>query len=466
MDALAYALTLSTICAASFSELMASRGMLPGPLKFLPEMLSLPTVLLVFVGGTWQRFRGVNGKYWLVFLALALVILCGIIANGVAPGPIVSGLRFYLRAIPFFFLPAIAPVRDWQMRHYLKLCFAVALLQVPLAIVQRNGIMSSGHYTNADVVYGSMMQSGILSLFLICVLCLLGAGVLRGMVSWIKFAIAFVILMIPMSINETKVTVIALPIGLLSTFILGAPRGRRLRMTALTVAVLVVGASIFIPVFNYYQAKSDIPYKITDFFENKDELAGYMNNEAGVGSAKEPGRIDSLTVPLDYLSHDPIKLLLGVGIGNASRSNINQSFVGAYFDILGRYGLQSSAALFLIEIGVIGVVLILLMHVMIFRDTLRVARHDSDVTGALALGFVSATIVLALGFFYGVIHVSPPLAYLYWLFAGVIATRAQHLRSPQWQKEPAAVVRAVSAGGKQPKPGKQPAFPAAEHAGK
>src|SRR5580704_6024874 len=109
-------------------------------------------MLYVFVAGTRDRFRLVAPKYWLVFGALALVILCGIINNNPGAGPLITGLRFYFRAAPLFFLPAL---------------LALAFIQLPVAVYQRWVIMSAGRYSG-DGVQGTLMDSGILSMLLIC----------------------------------------------------------------------------------------------------------------------------------------------------------------------------------------------------------------------------------------------------------------------------------------------------------
>ena len=80
---------------------------LPAQAKFLPDIISMVLVLYIFLAGVKQRFRDVNAKYWLVFGALIVTMVAGALANQEDAGPILAGMRYYLRAIPLFLLPAV-----------------------------------------------------------------------------------------------------------------------------------------------------------------------------------------------------------------------------------------------------------------------------------------------------------------------------------------------------------------------
>jgi hypothetical protein len=416
------------IGAVTLAEYLTSLEAAPGPLRFLAELLSALVTLYVIVAGTRQGFRHVNPKYWVAFGGLAVLVVCGAISNGVAAGPVVAGMRFYLRAIPFFFLPAVYDFKDWQLRQHLRLLCVVCLLQVPVAVYERHTIMATGHTSNADAVFGTLMQSGVLTLFLVCALCLLGAAMMRGRLTKWTFGILFLLFLIPMSINETKITVIVLPLGLLITFILSAAPHRRLRAAAAAAGMLALGSAVFIPVFDYYQSKSVVPYKIADFFTNKTELANYLDTGARVGSEKEAGRVDAVVIPLQELSRDPVTFVLGLGLGNASHSSLGPAFTGAHFGVYGRYTLETSEAAFMLELGTLGVALILWIHWLVFTDALFVARRDDGLVGALALGFVGALVVVTISLFYITIHTAESLSYLFWFYAGVIAARRERIR--------------------------------------
>src|SRR5262245_11361241 len=82
-------------------------GWLPGSMAYLMELSGVVALLVVITLGTRDRFANVRGLYWVLFGALLASVVCGAIANSVNTGPIFAGTRNYLRAIPFFFLPAV-----------------------------------------------------------------------------------------------------------------------------------------------------------------------------------------------------------------------------------------------------------------------------------------------------------------------------------------------------------------------
>jgi hypothetical protein len=416
-------LILAMIAAVTLASYLTDLHVVPRALKFLPEMMSGVAVLYVVAAGIPQRFRWVNSKYWLVFFGLVAVLVCGAIAESVGPGPIVSGMRYYLRAMPFFFLPAVYEFKDWQLRQYFQVLFAICLLQIPTALYERHAIMAAAHYDAADAVIGTLGESGVMSMFLICALCLLAAAMLRGYLSKWLFVGCFLLLIVPMSINETKITAFLLPLGLLTTFILAAPAHRKLRTAIAGLCVLVVGGAIFVPVFDYYQSKSDVRYTIGGFLSDKKELGNYLDTDARVGSGKEAGRVDAILVPLQELSHDPVKLAFGLGVGNASKSNLGRNFTGVYYRVYSSYATESSVAVLLLETGLLGAGLVLLLHWMVFRDTLYMARHGDGLAGTFAVGFVGVVLLMTIGLFYVTIHIFESISYLFWFFAGYVAAK-------------------------------------------
>src|SRR5579862_5126621 len=100
-------LILAIFCITTLGDFTIQSLDLPPIVRFLPEVTSAFVILYVLVAGTRNRFQLVAPKYWLIFSAMALVILCGIIINNPGSGPLISGMRFYFRAVPLFFLAAV-----------------------------------------------------------------------------------------------------------------------------------------------------------------------------------------------------------------------------------------------------------------------------------------------------------------------------------------------------------------------
>jgi hypothetical protein len=196
------AIVLLIICCVTLNDFLVKLFDLPTVVHFLPEVLSGIVVLYVAIAGTRDRFRLVAPKYWLAFGAFAVLIVCGVVNNGTGTGPMLSGMRFYLRAVPLFFLPAVLPTSEQQLKRQLNLLLALAFLQLPIALYQRWIVLSEGRYTG-DSVQGTLMDSGILSIFLICVVLVLTGLLLKRRIGKLKYAVLVALVLIPSVIYET-----------------------------------------------------------------------------------------------------------------------------------------------------------------------------------------------------------------------------------------------------------------------
>jgi hypothetical protein len=417
----------SIFCCVTLSDFIVLRFKLPPILRFLPELFSALVILCVLVAGTRDRFRFVASKYWLIFIAIAAVVLCGVINGDSGPGPLISGLRFYFRAAPMFFLPMVLPMSEDRLGRQLKLLLGIGLLQIPVTIAQRYIIMAAERHSGDDV-RGTIMDSGVLSMFLICGALVLTGVMLKRRIGAYRYALVFLLLLFPTTINETKVTVLFVPMGLLVTLILGAEQGKRLRYAGLAFAVLIVFGSIFVPVYNKMEEGMKSKVDIVDFFTNEQTLDRYLVSQKnsrgiGIGSAKVAHRGESISIPLKYLANKgPVSLAFGLGLGNASPSQSGKNFEGEYFPLFAGI-LTISFATFVLEFGLFGVLLILLLNWLIFVDSLVVARRDNSLTGALATGWSGVVAIFMVAIFYNNFHFFPSVTYLYWYLSGVICAR-------------------------------------------
>jgi hypothetical protein len=420
-------LTLVIMLSVTLGQYLSNTHLAPPLLKYLPEGLSVLCGAIVLLAGPRDRFRFVAPRYWLAFFATAAVVGCGVLANHVAPGPLLEGLRFYLRAMPMFFLPAVFAVSESQLRTQLRLLLAIALVQVPLSMYQRYTIYARGHMSGDDV-YGTLIISSILTIFLIGVICVAAALALRGRLSKAAFFCLFVLLVIPTTINETKSTVFLLPIGLLTTLLVGTPPRKRARVGMSAVLLLTVFGALFVPIYDFFAvANNPYPYTLESFFSDKKRVMTYLDKNTDVGSRGEVGRVDAIVAPIQEFSSDPVHLMFGVGIYNASYSGLGNNFTGEYYPLLGRYAGETSGATFLVETGMLGLALVLLLYWLVFRDAVFVARHDTSIIGALALGWLGIMVVMVIATFYKTLHAFESLSYLFWYFAGVIAAQRMRL---------------------------------------
>ena len=408
------------------SDYLVRVGFLPGIFKFAPEIVSAVAAAYVFAVGPRQQFRNVRSVYWLTFGAVAITMVCGVLSNAVAPGPIIGGLRYYLRPIPLFFLATVANFQDRQLRGQLQMVLAIALTQLPIAAYQRYAVTSAGRYTG-DLIFGTLMVSSILSIFLICVACILTGFYLRRRMPLSTYLVTLLLVLIPTTINETKGTLVLLPIGLLATVLIGSPRERRARILIGAVSIFVAFLAIYVPTYDYFNRDRPYSVPILEFFKDTERVEGYLSKDSGLGADAPVGRVDSIVEPLPILARDPSSLVFGLGVGNVSESSVGSDVVGKYNGILGRY-LVSSSSTFILEIGFLGTLLVFLLYWHILQDSIAVLRRDRELIGAFAIGWAGCTVLVAIAMFYKPMHTHASLSYLFWYWAGVVATRRATLR--------------------------------------
>jgi hypothetical protein len=148
-----------------------------------------------------------------------------------------------------------------------------------------------------------------------------------------------------------------------------------------------------------------------------------------VGTTQDVRRADAIRVPLEYLGRDPVRLAFGLGLGNASNSNLGESFVGEYYLLFQKF-LITSFSTFLLEIGVLGTAVVFALYWLVFSDALAVARSDSGFVGAMAVGWIGVVAMMTAATFYTHTHVFASISYLYWYFSGMIAARRVQLAVP------------------------------------
>lgn len=403
-------------------------GWLPGQVRLLPEAVSAATLMLVVLLGLRTRFRYVRAEYWLALGAIGVVLLFGVLANGVAAGPVISGVRFYLRALPLFLLPAVYPFTDRQVRTQLLVLLGAVLVQAPLTLFQKNREMFYGN-TSGDFVMGTLGGSGLLSIFLLGAACVLTGMYLRRKLALPVWLLLLALTLAPTAINETKATFLLLPVGLMVTFWAAAERSRRMRNMVVATSVLGMLAAIIIPVYDYWADQRPVSegggVSVIDFFTDEDALDRYVNYDPDK-EMELLGRAAAYRVALNDTFSDPIRAVLGLGMGNASTSNLGRGFTGEfaleYLPVR-----QTSIILFLLEIGVAGLLLTWLVLYFIFADSQALRQRDDAFWGGLAAGWCGVVAVVLASAFYSELLQSPGISYPFWYLSGLIAARRLRL---------------------------------------
>jgi hypothetical protein len=155
------------------------------------------------------------------------------------------------------------------------------------------------------------------------------------------------------------------------------------------------------------------------FLTEKERLERYLVKDAEVG-AQKAGRVDAIVTPVRELSRDPSSLAFGLGVGNVSNSALGIQFEGRYFQRFAPF-LKSAASRILLELGLVGIVSVLALYWLVFRDARRVAESDEGLIGAIALAWTGVVATMGLGLVYVDGIAAESLSVLFWYFSGLIA---------------------------------------------
>ena len=174
--------------------------------------------------------------------------------------------------------------------------------------------------------------------------------------------------------------------------------------------------------------------------------------EIGSPTDRPAGRLDSVLIPLRDLASDPAKLAFGYGVGNASNSSLGTQFVGEQYPKFSIFMIHAFARITL-ELGIVGLALVLILMWLVFVDALKVARRDDGIFGVVAAGMVGAVVIVAVSIVYKDLIGQLSMSFLFWYLAGLVA--AQRMRIAAVAHRPtntraSPVVRASSRRGSGP----------------
>lgn len=391
----------------------------------VPDLLSIVIAIAVIIFFSANKRLDMPGKYLAIGFIITLHLLIGVLINAVQPGAVFAGIRVYYKYLPLFILPMVIIFSDRDIMRYFLYVLALSLLQFPIAIYQRIFEFSS-HGGTGDVVRGSLTSSGILSIYLISVIAVLTAFYVRKHISRLKYGILLVILFIPTTINETKSTLILLPLALLVPILFDATRGQLERFRKLVpvtvIGVMLIGVFVAIYDQNWDKGGSSILGFLT-----RGEVFDMLYKEQDPGRGYDTGRIDSIVLALRELSDDPVHVAVGLGMGNVAMS-FSRVLGGEYIEYAD-YGVRVTTIAYLLwETGVIGVLLVFVFLYLLFRDA-RSLKHHHDFIGTMSLAWCAVILIMMVSMFYKTLLDQNIISYLFWFLSGHVVAESMRKKA-------------------------------------
>ena len=429
MDKLPYLLFIAIF---SLDYLSLDLGLIPRKLTWVPEIMSVIAGAIVVFR---VRLVKIRLRYIIIFVFFLLHVLAGAVANKLQPGPMIAGIRTYFKYIPFFLLPFTMSFSEKRLQRYIKFFLVLSIIQCPIAFYQRffqfKGVLTG------DLITGTLSSAGVLSIYLIGCISILFAFFLRNKITSRTFFIILLILFLPTTINETKASLILLPLAMFVPAFYNSKdevKKRKYLVASLIAALLFIS---FVPIYDYL-IKPRHKFGIIDFFTTKELAVPYLYKASGEEYEKEiekrdnaliaPNefrettknikRIDSIVIASRALSRDPALLFLGLGIGNVTASFV-KGWSGEYSHYVELRSGMTALTRLLWEVGLIGVICVVIFFGFVFYDARRVSYYQNFL-GALSLGWISIPVILFVCLFYNNFLVHNVIGYCFFFISGII----------------------------------------------
>jgi hypothetical protein len=423
--AMSFLIVLLFVSVFVTGHLVQRLELVPSYWALVPELLSMIALLIVLARLIGGRSVALDWRYGAFFALFFFVLLFGYLAQSVPAGPIVAGLRNYVKFIPFFLLPTVYPFTAHQLAVQLRCLVAILLVQTPLAVYQRFVEFADRMHTG-DPVRGMTSSSSALTILMVCAIALLVSLYLRRRIGLRLLTVGIGVFLLPTTLNETKSTFLLLPLAMLVPPLFMAKGSRSLRKLVPIAAIGGVAVLSYVTIYDFLIQYRSTGHDIGSFF-TEGYVEKYLYTGAAEGDGNGVGRVDSVVFATKVLSADPLALAFGLGAGNVSESKL-PGFDGQYSTYLDRYGVQiTQVSSFVWEIGLVGVFAYLLLFWFVFQDARLLGKSGEP---AALRGQVWATVILIMtaALMYKSVFYMNEIAYPFWFYSGVVARDAYTTR--------------------------------------
>lgn len=413
---------------------------LPSRSQYIPDLVvamigAIVVARIVLLG----RVALIPLRYWLVFLGFLYVVVSGAVLNDLSPDVAFAGIRFYFKYVPLFLLPFAFEYSEKDIKRLFTIVMVLAFVQIPLAFRQR--FFTYADLLSGDVVTGTTASSGGLAVLGVALLMVVLAYYFDARVTPFRAVVLGCLFLAPASLAEVKVVPIFFAIGSLAVLLTRRDRMRSSRMIGAAFGgVLLIGSFVFVYDSLYSQTRGG---EYVDLVASKDRaLDRYLlkgmdalpfraiSEQEGLVAPpvrfktddRRVGRFDSIRMPFSsLLPSEGMKLALGLGIGNTFSTFGDGARFLFVRDDLG--GSMTTITQLIWETGVFGMLFFVATVVLVGRDSVRLSR-DQGFLGTLGAAWVGVTTVVAVELVYHNMFGLPVLASLFFLFSGVVATKA------------------------------------------
>jgi len=389
-------------------------------MTWIPEFVALFIAASLPFKAAFDKSIKIPFKYGLLVFAYIFHILIGFFLNDITPWVMLAGLRIYTKFIPVFLVFLFYPLSQKAFKNILLWIYALSMVQLPVVLYQRFFQYAvSGGSRSGDAIGGTLgwHSSGILAIYLLSIISFLIAFYYKDEISLPIFLISAAAALIPLTMNETKITFFLLPVSFgLPAFFTKGKQEVTVRIF-FTLVILLTALTVFKVAYDYFAEKTSresLAYFLTD--ENRFER--YSQRRLGpLGNAVTMAPKGDLRFAF-----------FGRGAGNVSEG-FAKVLTGKYIEERHRYGSDMTFPQLMWELGFLGTILFFMFPVFVFFDSLKVSKRSGQ-EGAYALGMLAFSVIFMLSTFYTSTLHSNVLIFLYFFAAGQLVQLRQEADEP------------------------------------
>lgn len=398
-----------------FLEYWVRQGFLPSAAQWGVDglILILFSRLLVershLTGLFWKSPAFLGMVVWFVFMVFSAV------ANSTSAIQLVLGMRAYIRFMILYFCVLEFHLDMQFFSNAVKLLGLLILLQIPLQFLQKT------QYSNPDLIGGSILGTGVLSVVVTAGFAAFVSYALLKRNLRILFLGLFLLAGPALANARAFVFIIPLVIGyVLFRFSSHIKRIFWIVPIILSVMGVLLMNWTYLQGRSLYRGSSAIDV-LTDSSAALEEL--WMDPVQGTQGASI-GRLRGLQLSWERIQESPITFLFGLGPASAQGSRFTDLRSGKFEDLTLVGGKASQLATSLLEWGVLGTGVYLLMLLALWLQSEMHFRREKDpFWKSVAFGHaVLVLLVIGLSFYTNTWLATAP-GVLTWFIAGVLRRR-------------------------------------------
>lgn len=364
-------------------------NILPKQIFGIVELISIFILLLIIRDLKRKKFF----TYSLIFIFSYVVLYTpyvilwdGTIFN------VLMGVRNYVSFVPILFGGYYLSKKGYSIRPFLILIVILCLIQIPVTVFQflvSPSILKRG--TIYDAVSGTMggLNTNVLAILLVSVIIVLITLYLKFKKK--NYLLISILLFIPPVLGDAKGVFVLISLSLFLILLLSKLGvQRKAFLIFISVIIFSVLATLYLNIIEEEDRKVLDP----TYF-----LSYELNKEYREGDNVRLSRIESVKYALNLVSENPVTLIFGYGIGNASRNNLYGAD-GKYFSRITIIHFWDKV---ITEIGLIGVLTILIVLLRLFLTLKKIEKFFIKLNpfiSSLASGMSIVILILIISGFY------------------------------------------------------------------